>query len=125
MENKAYEYYREGYNCSACILKAAESYFQMPINKQCFSLCSGINTGMGIGSTCSVLIAAVMVFGLMFDKDTVKRMRIRLFSEFSRNHRDLSCTTLKSERGSSGNCGCIVKEIARFTRIIIEEERGC
>ncbi|MDR2939564.1 MAG: C-GCAxxG-C-C family protein [Clostridiales bacterium] len=118
MENKAYGYYKEGYNCSACILKAAEDYFKMPIDEQCYSLCSGVNMGMGVGSTCSALVAAVMVFGLMFDKETVKRLRIKLFSDFSENHKDLSCPRLAKGPG----CGGLIKEVAALAKAIIEEE---
>ena len=54
---KSVFYYNKGYNCSQCILKAAEDCFNLNISQECYDLCKGIHTGLGIG----VLVALFML----------------------------------------------------------------
>ena len=125
MKEQAVKYYRQGYNCSQCILKAAEYAYGVAIPKQCYNMCRGINTGFGIGGTCSVLMAGVMVFGLFFDDATVKRPRMKLLSAFKDLYPCLSCAELVKERKNGAKCEKIVWHIAGLVKQIIDEERSC
>ena len=122
MKNRATEYYNKGYNCSQCILKAFESKYKIPINKQSYEMCTGINTGLGIGTTCSVLVAGIMIFGILFDEQTAKRLRIKLLAMFKERHRSLNCDALTKEKGAGRRCDRIVAEVAELIDIIISEE---
>ena len=122
MKERAVMYYRQGHNCSQCILKAAEYTYKIPIPKQCYEMCKGVNTGFGLGGMCSVLIAGVMVFGLFFDEATVKRLRLRLFSDFRDLHPALNCADLVKERKNGAKCEQIVRQIAGLVKQIIDEE---
>ena len=124
MEKIAYKYYKEGASCSGCLLKAFENYYKIPLNKQCYYMTAGINNGFGIGSTCSVLMASVMMFGILFEKETVKRLRMKLFSEFLDIYKDLGCYEIKKERKHTGNCAEVVKDIALITKRLIDEEKS-
>jgi C_GCAxxG_C_C family probable redox protein len=118
---KASEYYGAGYNCSECLLKAFEETYRFPMSRQCYSLCGGISSGFGCDGTCSVLVAAVMILGLIFDKETVKKLRMKLFYEFTALHKDVNCFALKKDVAARGDCRVIINEIARITQKIINE----
>ncbi len=122
MKKLALQYYAQGYNCSQCILKAAEKKYSLPISKQCFNMCSGINTGFGIGDMCSVLIAGIMIFGLLFDNATTKRLRMELLENFEKKHSCLSCKSLKSKLKNGENCETLVSDIAQLIEELIDKE---
>ncbi len=122
MKALAIRFYQQGYNCSQCILKAAEAFYAKPISRQCYNMCQGVNTGFGIGGMCSVLIAGIMVFGLFFGDDVVKRLRIRLLTEFQSRHPQMDCQALRKERQGNGYCENIVGEIAELVEQLIHEE---
>ena len=121
MRNEALHYYRQGYNCSQCILKAAEAVYKIPLTECNFDMCNGINTGLGIGSTCSVLVAGVMVFGALFDASEVKRLRMKLFDACMERYHALDCYALQKESRSRG-CESVVSEIAALIDGIIQDE---
>ena len=122
MKEKTLEYYKEGYNCSQCILKAFEYVYKRPLPEQVFSLCQGVNTGFGVGGMCSVLIAGIMILGLLFDEEDVKRLRIKLLFRFQEKHGDMGCMALVSERKPNMKCEEVVGEIAGLLDEIIREE---
>lgn len=121
LKEKALYFYQEGYNCSQCILKAAEQVYKIPISKNSLNMCSGISTGFGIGGMCSVLIAGIMVFGLMFDEQKAKRLRIKFLNEFNSKHHNLNCSALKQERKQGLHCEELVCDIADLIEKIIDE----
>jgi len=123
MKEKAIQYYRQGWNCSQCILKAAEAVYGLPISRQCMNACGGVCTGFGVGGLCSVLIAGVMALGMLFDEATVKRLRIQLFTAFHDKYRCTDCATLKSKRGEGMLCEGIVADVAAMVERIVAEER--
>lgn len=123
MKEKAIEYYKKGYNCSQCILKAAEFKYKRPVPKQCFDMCRGVNTGFGIGGICSVLVAGIMIFGLFFEEETVKRLRIKLLTEFRNHYGCLNCADLLRMRKDSGRCEGIVGQVAEMVERMINEEK--
>ncbi len=122
MKEKALQYYRQGYNCSQCILKAVEFKYKIPISKQCLSLCSTVNTGFGIGGMCSVLVAGIMVLGLLFDDSNAKRLRMKLLSQFKENYRTFNCQDLIKGRNSDRACDQLVYEVAGLIESVIDEE---
>ncbi len=123
MKKYAMHFYKDGYNCSACILKAAEKKYNLTISRQCYNMCNGVNTGFGIGGMCSVLIACVMIFGLLFDQATVKRLRIKLLADFSEKYGSMNCDVLKKRRGSGEQCEELIGAIAEMAEKLIDEER--
>lgn len=123
MKKKAVYYYNKGYNCSQCILKAAEVHFNLKMSKDCYDLCKGLNTGLGIGGSCSLISAATMVFGLMFDEGTVIRLRMHFIDEFQDKYKVVNCSQLKRLRDYYGNCSTIIGEAAAIIEKLIEEEK--
>lgn len=124
MKKKAVYYYNKGYNCSQCILKAAEDCYNLNIPPECYDLCKGINTGLGIGGTCSLISAATMVFGLLFDERTVRSLRIRFIDRFQNEYKVMNCSQLKRLRDYYGNCSILIEGAAAIIQRIIEEEKG-
>ena len=122
MKEKAIYYYRNGYNCSACILKAAEEVYNIPITKQSLEMCSGISNGFGTGGMCSVLVAGIMVLGLIFDEAAVRRMRLEFLTGFSEKYGSINCSKLKN--GQAGIfCEDLIGDAAKMLGEIIERNR--
>lgn len=121
MKDKVLDYYYQGYNCSQCILKAAEQKYKIPISKQSLNLCSGISNGFGIGGLCSLIAAGIMIFGLLFDEKTVKRLRMKLLNEVQEKYSSLNCNELRNRKGEY-YCETFIPEMAELIDNIIEEE---
>lgn len=121
MKDKVLEYYYQGYNCSQCILKAAEQKYRIPISKQSLNLCSGISNGFGMGGFCSVIAAGIMIFGLLFDEETVKRLRLKLVNTFQDKYSSLNCSQLRKKNGEYF-CETFIPEAADMIDCIIKEE---
>ena len=122
MEEKSVHYFNNGYNCSQCILKAAEDIFNIAVPKQCLDMCNGVSTGFGINSICSVLMAGIMVFGLLFDEVCVKRLRIKLLDAFKLEQGEISCQNLRKKHSTGLKCDQVVYDAAKLIHKIINEE---
>lgn len=123
LRKNALYFYNKGYNCSQCLLKAAEKTYGIDISKQAMKMSQAINNGFGIDSICSVLVAAIMIFGLMFNEDTAKSLRIKLFNEFYEKHKSLNCGKLKSKKDSVNGCSQVIGTVADIVERLIKEER--
>lgn len=121
MKDRALEYYYKGYNCSQCILKAAEQKYKIPISKQSLNLCTGVCNGFGTGGFCSVIAAGIMILGLLFDESTVKRLRIKMLDEFQNRYSSLNCAQLK-DKNKEYYCDKFIPEAADIIDNIIMEE---
>ncbi len=122
MKDKVLNYYYQGYNCSQCILKAAEQKYKIPISNQSIKLCNGVCNGFGVGGICSVIVAGIMVLGLLFDEKTVKRLRLKFITEFQDKFSVLNCSQLKEKMGEY-SCDKLILEAADLIDKIIEEEQ--
>lgn len=123
MKDKVLDYYHQGYNCSQCILKAAEQKYKLPISKQSLNLCSGISNGFGIGGFCSVIVAGIMIFGSLFDEETVKRLRLKLVDTFQEKYSSLNCLQLRKKNGEHF-CEFFIPEVADMIDKIIMDENA-
>lgn len=123
MQQKALQYYRQGWNCSQCILKAAEQEYKVPISKQSLTLCTGITTGFGMGGFCAVLIAGIMVFGLLFDEATAKAMRLQFLMEFKDKYGSHNCCDLIKRRdNTSQKCEALICETAEMIDKLVKQK---
>lgn len=114
---KAIYYYKNGYNCSQCILKACEQEYGIVVSKNMLKMCTVVNNGFGIGNMCSVLIASIMVFGILFDESTAKELRLRLLNEFHDTHSSFNCSAI-----GKGSCENIIIQIADITQRLIQSK---
>ena len=119
MKEKAVRYYQEGFNCAQCILKAAAEQYGIKLPKESLNCCRGVNNGFGIGGICSALVGAVMVFGLLFNEERARLMRLQLFLKFHEKHESLNCCSLSA---CNTDCYALVEDIATLTEGIINEE---
>ncbi|MDR3239058.1 MAG: C-GCAxxG-C-C family protein [Clostridiales bacterium] len=123
MREKALAFYREGYNCSQSILKAAEALYAVPMPEQSVDMCCCVNMGLGTGGLCCALIGSVMLFGLMFDEDEAKKLRIELMDMFYQQYGSLNCCLLSANGTNTTACEKIIADAAGMTQQIIEESR--
>ncbi|MBR1443936.1 MAG: C-GCAxxG-C-C family protein [Firmicutes bacterium] len=118
LKKYALEYYREGYNCSQCILKAAEKVYKVKVTKEMIKMCSAVNMGFGTGGICSTIIGGIMVFGLVFDENTAKSMRLKLIVRFSEKYGCTECARLQKK---VGGCEKLISDTADMIEMIIKE----
>jgi hypothetical protein len=114
--------YNNGYNCSQCVLKAAEPLYGIVLDKGSLNMCEGISNGFGVGGVCSVIVAGVMLYGILFDKDTLKPARMALISECCERFGSLDCAVIKKARKGKGDRACedIVRIITGYIEKIAE-----
>ena len=93
--SRAVYYYKCGYSCSRCIIKAAEEKYGISAADTHRAL-NGINNGLGIGIICSIPIACIMVLGLMYDDESVvKRKRLELLMQFKDEFKAFNCCEIQ------------------------------
>ena len=119
MQDLAILFYKNGFNCSQCILKAAEKKFNISLSKETIRMCSAINNGFGVESICSVLVSCIMVLGLIFDAQTAKALRIKFLNEFNLKYGSLNCPRLKALNNKNKNTNC--EEIISGAASILEK----
>lgn len=122
MKEKAMKYFGQNYNCSQCILRAAEDEYGITISSDCYDMCKGINNGFGVGTTCSALIAGTMVLGILFDERTTTRLRLKLFMLFQNRYRTFDCCKIKKTQ-MDGNCKEVIRVVASILEEIISTEK--
>lgn len=120
LKEKAVYYYKNGYNCSQCILRAAADVYEF----NCYSnylemACAAVNTGFGVKSICSVTVSAIMLFGILFDADTAKRLRILLLDEFYSTRATINCSNPTGEL----DCTETIGTVAEIAERLIKEEK--
>lgn len=94
MINYVTKYLDEGSNCSQSILKAASKKYKFKIDKQLIESCKMINGGFGIGVFCTGIVACLMIFGMLFDENKAKSLRITLLSDFKEKYKTFDCCKL-------------------------------
>ena len=118
MQKLAVEFFRQGYNCSQSILKAAEILYNIKVPEESFNMCKGVGSGFGTGSLCCSLVGGIMVFGLMFDENTTKCMRIKLMDLFYQKYGSTQCGLLL--KLMKDDCERIIADAAYMTNQIIK-----
>lgn len=113
----ALKYYRNGYNCSQCIIMAYFEIYKRKINPDIINMCGAVNNGFGTGCICSVLVAAIMIFGLIFDEKKARKKRILLFDRFMQKYNCLNCAAISAEK-----CDDIIIYVCRITEELIDED---
>ena len=120
MREEALGYYRKDIGCSQSVLMAFEKkYAELPW--QLKNACGAMNAGFGIGGMCSVVIAGIMIFGILYDENTAKRLRMKLLDQMADNGLSLLCPLLRKHYGENG-CDMLVGEIAGLIDGILDEE---
>lgn len=90
LKNRAIRFYNSGYNCSQCIIKAANEKYGLQLPNECIKMCIGVNNGFGIGSVCSVLMACIMILSVMYPDD-IKSKRMKMINEFVCKNGSVNC----------------------------------
>jgi C_GCAxxG_C_C family probable redox protein len=114
----AIKYFRNGYNCAQCILKAVQEKLNLNINNRMIDMLSAVNGGFGVESICCSLVSCVLALGLIFDKDKAKLTRIRFLSEFNKKYKNLNCPKLKNDN----SCENIIIDALDILEKIIQED---
>ena len=120
MENKALNYYRNGFNCAQSVLKACNEEFYLTENvNELLKASMGLGTGMFMGETCGAVTGSIMALSMKIgtekngDKESVRNLykQIKIFeTNFKENNCSLNCKTLKTE--CKVNCEKVIMDSA-------------
>jgi len=120
---------REDLNCSESILKAANTAYNMGLDKTSLKLAAGFGNGMGIESTCGATTGAVITLSHLFVKekghesDYIGDLTREFMYNFEEKMGSLSCSFLKKEyRDPETRCRPIIYEAALLLESIIDRE---
>lgn len=92
---RAVYYYKQGYSCSCCIMKAAEEKYGISAS-ELYKALGGINNGLGIGSVCSVPITCIMILGMLYcDENILKQKRLEFLISFHSEFSSLNCSEIQ------------------------------
>lgn len=119
LKNRVRVHSEAGEDCARIILLSAAEEYDLVLPETLLSACTGLNAGFGINGICGGLIAAVMVLGLLFDKEIVKAKRILLLSAAQERFGALDCCRL-SALGSGEDCCELLEEVAELLQNAIE-----
>lgn len=124
LKEAALRYYEGDYNCSQCILKAAEDVYGLQIPEDCYEMCKCFSNGLGVGSTCNAIEVGLFIFGLMFDHTTCLRLRVKLMTLFHNRYRTIYCHHIKKKlKADEPDCRRTIGETAALIGKIIDDEK--
>lgn len=118
LSENAVRFYRNGYNCSKCIIKAAETEYGIKVGDTTLKMLGVVNNGFGIGAMCSVPIACVAVLGALYkDEAMLKRKRLDFLVRFRKEFGSYNCSEILPRISTCENviaAGCdILSEIVK------------
>ena len=86
--NAAGQYFKDGYNCSEAVMRAATDALGIPVDEQVMQITTGFGGGLGhAGCMCGALTASVMSLGLMKGRTDASQDRQEI-SALSREFHD-------------------------------------
>ncbi|MCD8037003.1 MAG: C-GCAxxG-C-C family protein [Clostridiales bacterium] len=113
MRELAVEYYREGFPCGSCIIKAADEKYCLGLSGELSKAVSAASGGFGYGGLCAAAVSAILLFGYMFEEDTAKVLRIEFLDEFRKKYPSFNCCVI------AGDCEKVVADAAEIADKII------
>lgn len=119
----------EDFNCAERILYGANQAYNLGLNQQTLKLSAGFGGGMGMGSVCGTLTAAVMVLGTLFvekqshESKRIKKLTQELLGTFRKEMGEINCSMLKPlYRTKTEKCLQVLVKTAEILDSIVERE---
>ncbi|WP_317856232.1 C-GCAxxG-C-C family (seleno)protein [Chakrabartyella piscis] len=94
MKKHTLEYLNQGESCSRSILLGAAKTYGFTLSKSTLDSCNAIQAGFCIGGTCSAIVGAVMVLGMLFPEKDAQQKSLLLFYEIQSRWHCLECCKL-------------------------------
>lgn len=120
---------KEDYNCAEKILYGANQAYRMGLSEQTLRLAAGFGGGMGLGSVCGTLTAAIMVLGSLFVKQSaheskrIKKLTQELLTSFHKEMGHMHCSQLKAQyRTDKEKCLQVLLKAAEILDKIVARE---
>lgn len=133
MDNKAKNYYLQGFSCSESIIKAAID--EGLVSKELLPVATAFSGGMSSGCICGAVAASQMVIGALHGKtdegrDGLKSRELakKFIEEFKAKNKVTCCKVLSKgfERGTpegKENCKKLVEDSATIIKTILELDK--
>lgn len=125
-EKAVSHYFNEGKSCSESILLAASEFYGLGLGESEVGLFSGFRTGMGCGSTCGCLIAAIAVLSRKYaDRADFKELCAAYVSRFESKLGSTLCSELEGKyKTADARCSAAVALGAELLSAFIAETDG-
>lgn len=129
MENKALDYYRNGFNCAQSILKACNEDLKLTNNEEeLLKSAMGLGTGMFVGETCGAVTGAIMALSLKLgsseasDRENMRKV-FKQIKIFETNFKEKNCTMNFKELKTVYKIDCekVIKDSAEQVKKQINE----
>ena len=117
MKERAIQLYRNGSSCGQCIIHAANEKYSLGLSDDVFRAMTMTQNGFGYGGMCAAAASAVMLFGIMFDENRAKVMRLEFLETFKEKCRSFNCCVI------AGDCESIIAVAVQTAENIIERYR--
>lgn len=133
MNNKAKEYYKQGYSCSESVIKAAID--EGLVSEEFLPVATAFSGGMGSGCICGAVAASQMVIGAINgkndkDRDGLKARELakKFVEEFKEKNKFTCCKALTKglEFGTperKENCARLIYESATIVKTILKLDK--
>ena len=118
LSRQALYYYKNGEDCSRCILKAAQYRYGLYIPEEIFRAFSSFSNGYGVGGMCAALNGAIAVLGLIYDENEAKTKSLMLLSRFRKKYGGYNCSSVYS--AVSGDCAKVIGDVSQMLENVIE-----
>ncbi len=129
LENKALNYYENGFNCAQSVLKACNEHLKLTDNEEDLIKASmGLGTGMFLGETCGAVTGAIMALSLKLgsseasDRENMRKVfkQIKIFeADFKEKNCSMNCKELKTVHKI--DCKKVIKDSVKQIEKQIEE----
>lgn len=132
MDEKAVNYYKQGYSCSESVVHAAID--EGLCDESLLCVATSFSGGMSSGCICGAVAGAQLVIGSNFGKQNAKgneekarTMAKKFVDEFKQKHKATCCKVLTAglEFGSAErkqNCTLLVEECASLLNKLVKEK---
>lgn len=104
LKDEFYKYYLDqNYNCSECLIRACNDYFNLNIEEKDFKLFSAYGAGMQLGRMCGAINTCVAILSLMFVKEKahesedIRPVVTILMKKFMRQYGSFDCMDIKPQ----------------------------
>lgn len=120
---------KEDYNCAEKILHGANEAYNLGLSQQTLKVSAGFGGGMGLGSVCGTLTAAVMVLGTLFvhksshESKRIKKLTQEMLTSFHKEMGHTNCSQLKAQyRTEKEKCLQVLVKTAEILDRIVSRE---
>ncbi|MDR0957722.1 MAG: C-GCAxxG-C-C family protein [Clostridiales bacterium] len=96
MRNSVIKYYEEGLPCAQCLIRSASEKYAFSADKPLMDAFSALSGGLGCGLFCGAGIAAIAIFGILFEETVAMELTIAFLTDFNAEYKTFDCCKIRN-----------------------------